>query len=547
MFRPHAIAFVRRSIWICLLQTAVAQSQVGDLTYVENGNAITITKCASSASGALTLPATICGKPVTRIGAQAFAFCTKITSVAIPEGVDTIEDGAFLNCTGLVTASLPGSLRSLGASALYSCSSLKSLTIPPGITSLSSSLLGNCYSLASVTLPAGITGIGASAFSGCTSLTSVVIPASVTSIESNAFFSCTKLASVSLPAGLQTIALKAFADCASLTVIDLPASLASIGDNAFTGCASLGSVHLPASLLSLGAEVFRSCAALTAITVDPANAAFSSRDGVLFNKAQSSLLAYPCGRGGSYVVPAGVSTIVPSAFRNTSGSLNSVSLPASLRSIGDFAFASCKGLLELEIPASVTAIGNSAFRYNNALTRATFAGDAPSTFGSYVFSSAAAGFTVHYHQCADGFSSPTWRGYPSSAIAESDDPVGTWLSSLGQRSTADIGTVDLSADENGDGVNLLMAYALNLDPEQNLAGRMPQPVVAGNQLSMSYYSGAAGVTYRVETSGNLRDWTTEGVTISPPDANQVRTASVPAGSGARYLRLFVSYDPQPAS
>ena len=528
-------------LWAWLAQVAVAQLKSGIFTYQDNGDTLTITQCASTASGAVEIPAAIGGKPVTRIGAQAFAFCTGINSVRVPEGVIEISDGAFLNCTGLTAISLPASLRSLGTSALYSCSNLVEIEIPDGIASVSPSLLGNCRSLTRVVLPAGITSIGASAFSGCVALTRIDIPAGVKRIESYAFFSCSALAEVSLPEGLEVIALKAFADCVSLAAVEFPTSLVQLGDNAFTGCTALAAAHLPASVNLVGIEVFRSCPQLPAITVDPANQAFSSLDGVLFNKARSSLLAFPCGRSGAYVVPGGVTSIGASAFRNSN--VAALTLPASLTNIGSYAVASCKSLTSVTIPAGVDSVGNSAFRYNSAMTGVTFAGNAPASFGSYVFSSAAVGFTVFYYQSVDGFSSPTWKGYPTSAISISNDPARIWLVESGMNTA-----VDLDSDDNHDGVSVLMAYALDLgDPNQNLAGRMPQPVLAGNQLSMSFYSGASGVTYRVETSGNLRDWTTDGVTISEPDATHVRKASVPFTGGARYLRLVVSYDPQPAS
>ena len=94
---------------------------------------------------------------------------------------------------------------------------------------------------------------------------------------------------------------------------------------------------------------------------------------------------------------------------------------------------------------------------------------------------------------------------------------------------------------NGDGVSLLMDYALNLDPNQNQSGSMPKPVMAGNQMSLAYYAGSTGVTYAVETSPDLQTWTTSGVTLSAPDANNIRTATVPTAGVNCFMRLVVSY------
>jgi hypothetical protein len=98
---------------------------------------------------------------------------------------------------------------------------------------------------------------------------------------------------------------------------------------------------------------------------------------------------------------------------------------------------------------------------------------------------------------------------------------------------------DLQADPNGDGVNLLMAYALNLDPNQNLKGSMPRPVLAANHMSLTFYAGSEGVTYMVESSADLKVWNTEGVSISAPDANHCATATIPMSGPKCFMRLVV--------
>ncbi|MCX6874647.1 MAG: hypothetical protein NTW21_12700, partial [Verrucomicrobia bacterium] len=98
-------------------------------------------------------------------------------------------------------------------------------------------------------------------------------------------------------------------------------------------------------------------------------------------------------------------------------------------------------------------------------------------------------------------------------------PVATWLLAHGFPATA-----NLLDDPNGDGVNLLLAYALNLDPQQNLRGSMPRPVLAGNQMSLTFHAGSDGVTFAVEPSSALQTWSTTGVTVSAPDAGKLRTA-----------------------
>ena len=89
------------------------------------------------------------------------------------------------------------------------------------------------------------------------------------------------------------------------------------------------------------------------------------------------------------------------------------------------------------------------------------------------------------------------------------DPVTIWLLANGLPSNA-----NLQSDPNGDGVNLLMAYALDLDPKQNLSGSMPKPVCAANQISLTFHAASAGVTYTVESSTDLQTWSTAEVILT---------------------------------
>jgi hypothetical protein len=99
---------------------------------------------------------------------------------------------------------------------------------------------------------------------------------------------------------------------------------------------------------------------------------------------------------------------------------------------------------------------------------------------------------------------------------------------------------DLHLDTNGDGVNLLMAYALNLDPNQNLSGSLPVPITSADSLSISFHAASEGITYTVQTTADLRASTTDGVTLSEIDAGGQQTATVSLGDEGRFLRLVVA-------
>jgi len=147
-----------------------------------------------------------------------------------------------------------------------------------------------------VTIPTNIngltvTGIGEYAFDYCHDLTGVIIPGSVTSIGSDAFANCTSLTSVMIVNGAT-----------------------NIGSDAFFLCKNLNSVFIPSSITSVGQNAFDQCTRLTAITVDTNNALYSSLNGVLFDKSQTTLVEFPGGLGGGYTIPNSVTNIVEWAF-----------------------------------------------------------------------------------------------------------------------------------------------------------------------------------------------------------------------------------------
>ena len=102
-------------------------------------------------------------------------------------------------------------------------------------------------------------------------------------------------------------------------------------------CTSLTNASIGNGVTKIGYNAFGVCTSLTTIAVDPLNSAYSSVDGILFNKSQTTLIDYPGGKVGGYTIVSGVTNI------------------------GDYAFADCPGLTSLTIPTSVTTIGSWAF------------------------------------------------------------------------------------------------------------------------------------------------------------------------------------------
>jgi hypothetical protein len=228
----------------------------------------------------------------------------------------------------------------------------------------------NCDGVTSVTMGANLVSIGASAFYQCTGLTNVMIGPNVTSIGTDAFSRCTRLPSATIPNSVTTLGRLAFFSCSSLTNVIIGTSVLDIADEAFYQCVKLPRITIPKSVTHIGDWVFWNCAHLSAITVDANNPAYSSVGGVLFDKSQTALLVFPGGKAGSYSIPNSVLSIHEAAFASCT-SLTSVDIPNSVTQIGNSAFQNCMSLGNVSIPNSVLSIGDYAFESCSHLVSAT--------------------------------------------------------------------------------------------------------------------------------------------------------------------------------
>lgn len=149
-------------------------------------------------------PSAIDGKSVTSINNSAFSNNNFVTSITIPDSVTSLGDRAFNGCGKLksiwvsrenpVYSSDEGMLYNKEKTTLITCPVGKTGTValPDGVTSIDEGAFANS-SLTSITIPEGVTSIDNSVFSYCTSLTSITIPDSVTSIGVVAFLYCDNL------------------------------------------------------------------------------------------------------------------------------------------------------------------------------------------------------------------------------------------------------------------------------------------------------------------------------------------------------------------
>lgn len=180
----------------------------------------------------------------------------------------------------------------------------------------------------------------------------------VTAIGDNAFAGSSRAFAVEIP-DITSIGRKAFHGCTALRKLTIPATVKTIGEMAFSQCNTLKELVIPSGVSHIGSKSIMHCEALTTLTVDIGNPDYCSENNIIYNGDKSKLICAIPSYSGDLVVPATVKEIGDNAFAECDG-LSSIDL-SNVETIGEFSFFNCARLITVAIPSSIKKIGRGAF------------------------------------------------------------------------------------------------------------------------------------------------------------------------------------------
>ena len=407
---------------------------------------------------------------VTKVGTSAFDPCDKLTKFTVDPAntaFTTTEGGVLVDksVTKIVryprgrtstSFTVPTGIKTIGNSAFYKCTNLTKVILQEGLTTIQDYGLSNMTKLTTVTIPSTVTSIGKYGFSSDTALKTMSLNAKSPTIGSDAFKNVTIddlsyygtssdwSSSKWSPIEAFTSSGKYFGEhvqngefkgvISAGTTLYIAPFVTSIPSGSLSNCTSTSFLGLPDSLSSFNSYAFDSCTSLQTLSISDSNANYKTVDGVLYNKAGTTIFRYPIAKSGtSYSVANGVKHIANSAFYKCAN-LTSVTLPSTVTNIYNYAFASAEKITSVNIPSGVTSIGQNAFsstkltsvtipssvtsvgnyafsgnkNTNGRITTLTIKAKNPSTMGTGVFNDTTVG-TLNYGGSSSEWDSSSWK------------------------------------------------------------------------------------------------------------------------------------------
>lgn len=341
---------------------------------------------------------------VTTLGYRMCYGCTNLKEVNLPDNISVIPDYAFEKCTLLEKINIPQSLVQIRNDA-FAESGIKEFIAPDSFKEIWGYAFKDCKNLEKVDLNK-TTSIGDMSFENCTKLSSIVLPNTLVELGTHVFSGCTLLNNIKMPSnpieitntfiygsgyyndaknwengilyvdnylittnndllnqqsinvkeGTIVIAINAFTNNGkNLKSIVLPEGLKIIGSSAFSSLYSLSQINIPSSVISIGNNAFAS----TDLYENQSN----WENGGFY--IDNWLLAVDNVKMTEFTVKEGTVGVSDgksdtSLFPTKATSISSLTLPSTLKYIGNRSFARLK-ITSLELPETLETMKEGAF------------------------------------------------------------------------------------------------------------------------------------------------------------------------------------------
>ena len=341
---------------------------------------------------------------VTTLGYRMCYGCTNLKEVNLPDNISVIPDYAFEKCTLLEKINIPQSLVQIRNDA-FAESGIKEFIAPDSFKEIWGYAFKDCKNLEKVDLNK-TTSIGDMSFENCTKLSSIVLPNTLVELGTYVFSGCTLLNNIKMPSnpieitntfiygsgyyndaknwengilyvdnylittnndllnqqsinvkeGTIVIAINAFTNNGkNLKSIVLPEGLKIIGSSAFSSLYSLSQINIPSSVISIGYNAFGS----TDLYKNQSN----WENGGFY--IDNWLLAVDNVKMTEFTVKEGTVGVSDgksdtSLFPTKATSISSLTLPSTLKYIGNRSFARLK-ITSLELPETLETMKEGAF------------------------------------------------------------------------------------------------------------------------------------------------------------------------------------------
>jgi len=183
-----------------------------------------------------------------------FHSCSALNSIDFEDGITVIPTYLFENVTGLQEITIPNTVTEIGSNAFENCYYLKTVNFPDTLKTIKSYAFSYCVRLRNIKLPSNLEYLGGGCFNYCVSISNIEIPLSLNVTDDYStdgpFSNCWRLIPT-FDNGRTTITANMFLHCSGLTEYEIPEKITSIGNKAFASCENLTKLTIPKTVTEI--------------------------------------------------------------------------------------------------------------------------------------------------------------------------------------------------------------------------------------------------------------------------------------------------------